>query len=176
MATRKRDRFFARFGAILFLVTSSALTIAVIWSAVHGKSDAAQVACAQTSVAAQNAALPDVYKPPAAVTTLQKTDLTTGSGKTAKSGDCLVVQYYGTLARDGSVFDENFDKASAFQFQLGQGQVISGWDLGLVGMKVGGTRRLVIPASLAYGDQGAGAAIPPNADLVFVVKLLRIQS
>jgi FKBP-type peptidyl-prolyl cis-trans isomerase len=117
---------------------------------------------------------PDVYKPEGAVTDLQSTDLTQGSGAAAKSGDCLVVKYYGTLASDGTKFDENFTKTTGFAFTLGQGQVIAGWDQGVVGMKAGGTRRLVIPASLGYGANAQGS-IPANSDLVFVVKLLRIQ-
>jgi len=84
------------------------------------------------------------------------------------------MKYYGTLAADGTKFDENFTNATAFAFTLGQGQVIQGWDKGLVGMKAGGMRRLVIPAAQAYGDQAQGS-IPANSDLVFVVKLLRIQ-
>ena len=93
----------------------------------------------------------------------------------AKVGDCLVVKYYGTLASNGTKFDEDFTDTTALAFTLGQGQVIPGWDQGLVGMKVGGTRRLAIPAAQAYGSQSPTAAIPANSDLVFVVKLLRIQ-
>jgi len=118
--------------------------------------------------------VPEAYKPTGPVTDLQSTDLTNGSGAAAKAGDCLVMKYYGTLAADGTKFDENFTNATAFAFTLGQGQVIQGWDKGLVGMKAGGMRRLVIPAAQAYGDQAQGS-IPANSDLVFVVKLLRIQ-
>jgi FKBP-type peptidyl-prolyl cis-trans isomerase len=85
------------------------------------------------------------------------------------------MKYYGTLATTGVKFDENYTEATAFAFTLGGGQVIEGWDKGLVGMKVGGTRRLVIPAAQAYGSQSPSAAIPANSDLVFEVKLLRIQ-
>ncbi|QQS19252.1 FKBP-type peptidyl-prolyl cis-trans isomerase [Candidatus Saccharibacteria bacterium] len=117
---------------------------------------------------------PEVFKPEADVTELQTTDLTEGSGVQAKSGDTLVMKYYGTLASDGTMFDENYTKDTSFSFKLGGGQVIQGWDQGLVGMKVGGERRLVIPSTLAYGEAGQGA-IPANSDLVFVVKLIRIQ-
>jgi FKBP-type peptidyl-prolyl cis-trans isomerase len=106
---------------------------------------------------------------------LQITDLQKGSGPATKDGDCLVVKYYGTLVSNGTEFDENFSKPTAFAFLLGQGQVIKGWDVGMVGMKAGGTRRLVLPAALAYGSQSPSPAIPANSDLVFVVKLLRIQ-
>jgi len=74
----------------------------------------------------------------------------------------------------GAKFDENFTQPTGFEFIVGNGNVIPGWDQGLLGMKAGGTRRLVIPSQLAYGSTGSGSTIPPNSDLVFVVKLLRI--
>ncbi len=178
--TKLRDRIFAGFGAILFLVTASALTIAVIYDSVTNKNDTppttSQVACAPDGSIVTNETLPapEVYKPDGKVTTLQSTDIEAGSGEAAKTGDCLQMKYYGTLASDGTMFDENFTKKTLFQFQLGQGQVIPGWDQGLVGMKVGETRRLVIPSSLAYGPQAQGS-IPADSDLVFVVKLVAIK-
>jgi FKBP-type peptidyl-prolyl cis-trans isomerase len=84
------------------------------------------------------------------------------------------MKYYGTLASSGTVFDQNFDKPLALQFTLGKGDVIKGWDEGLVGIKTGGTRRIVIPADKGYGAQAAGS-IPANSDLVFVVKLESIK-
>lgn len=132
-----------------------------------------QQACTDTNTEAA-LPIPDVYKPAGAVSALQTTDLVEGTGAPAKAGDCLYVKYYGTLASNGTKFDENFTSTSAFAFALGQGQVIEGWEKGLVGMKVGGTRRLVIPASMAYGSAAQGA-IPANSDLVFVVKLLAIK-
>jgi len=87
-----------------------------------------------------------------------------------------VVKYYGTLAKDGKKFDENFTQPTAIQFTLGAGNVIPGWDEGLVGMKVGSVRRLAIPAAKAYGETSPSADIPANSDLVFVVKLLKIKS
>jgi FKBP-type peptidyl-prolyl cis-trans isomerase len=181
--TRKRDRFFAAFGAILFLVTASALTIAVIVSGISDRNKSndttnqtttSQNKCEETSVAASSEAAPEVYKPTGDVKDLESTDLTDGTGAAVKSGDCLQVKYYGTLAKDGTVFDENFDKSQAFQFVIGQGQVIKGWDQGLIGAKVGGVRRLVIPSDLAYGNQSNGS-IPANADLVFTVKILAVK-
>jgi FKBP-type peptidyl-prolyl cis-trans isomerase len=175
---RKREQIFAGLGALLFLVTASATTIFVIFQSTSGDSSTTpptSTAQTCTETRAETAlAAPEVYKPTEAVTTLQATDLEVGTGATAKKGDCLVVQYYGTLASDGTKFDENFTKTSGFAFPLGAGNVISGWDQGLVGMKVGGTRRLVIPPSLAYGATAQGS-IPANSTLVFVVKLLRIQ-
>ncbi|MGH7241064.1 MAG: FKBP-type peptidyl-prolyl cis-trans isomerase [Candidatus Saccharimonadales bacterium] len=182
--TKVRDRIFAGFGALLFLTTASALTIAVIVNAVgnhdSSKSEAAAAnkatSCSSSApIAAATLAVPGVFKPEGEVKALDKTDLEVGTGATLKSGDCVQVKYYGTLASDGTKFDENFTQPTAFQFQLGQGNVIQGWDQGLVGAKVGGTRRLVIPANLAYGNQAAGS-IPANSALVFVVKILKVAN
>jgi peptidylprolyl isomerase len=96
-----------------------------------------------------------------------------GTGATAKDGDTLVVNYTGKLA-DGTVFDSSVGK-TPFEFTLGSGQVIPGWDQGLIGMKVGGKRTLTIPPSLGYGAQGAGGVIPPNATLTFDIELLNIK-
>lgn len=117
---------------------------------------------------------PEGFKPGADVVQLQTTDLTVGNGDEVKPGDCLVVKYHGTLAADGTKFDGNYEEPKALQFTFGQGNVIKGWDEGIIGMKVGGERRLVIPSDLGYGEQGAGQ-IPANADLVFVVELLEIK-
>ena len=176
--TRMRDRLFAGFGAFLFLGSACALTIFVIMN--PGSDNTAantsqQKTCSDTQTETA-LPVPDVYKPDGAVADLQSTDLTDGSGPAAKDGDCLVVKYYGTLATSGTKFDEDFTDTTAFAFTLGQGQVIQGWDKGMVGLKAGGTRRLVIPAAQAYGSQSPSAGIPANSDLVFVVKLLRIQN
>src|SRR5438552_634948 len=93
---------------------------------------------------------------------LQYTDTIEGSGDAAKAGDNVEVHYTGTFP-DGRKFDSSKDRKRPFQFQLGAGRVIKGWDEGVAGMKVGGTRQLVIPADLGYGARGAGSAIPPNA-------------
>jgi peptidylprolyl isomerase len=100
-------------------------------------------------------------------------DTQVGAGAAAKDGDTLVVNYTGKLA-DGTVFDSSVGK-TPFEFMLGGGQVISGWDSGLLGMKVGGKRTLTIPPSLGYGAQGAGESIPPNATLVFDIELISIK-
>ncbi|MDQ6745690.1 MAG: FKBP-type peptidyl-prolyl cis-trans isomerase [Actinomycetota bacterium] len=99
-------------------------------------------------------------------------DLIKGTGAVAKSGGSVAVNYVGVLYKNGQEFDSSWKRSQTFPFQLGQGQVIKGWDQGVPGMKVGGRRELIIPASLAYGAQGSPPTIPPNAPLVFVVDLL----
>jgi peptidylprolyl isomerase len=105
---------------------------------------------------------------------LQYTDEVVGAGDTPQPGDYVVVHYTGTL-EDGTKFDSSLDRNEPFELALGAGQVIPGWDIGLQGMKVGGKRRLTIPPELAYGSQGAGGVIPPNATLIFEVELLEIK-
>lgn len=101
-------------------------------------------------------------------------DLKVGEGKEAKSGDSVVMHYIGTLV-DGTKFDSSYDRGEPFTTQIGVGQVIKGWDLGVPGMKIGGKRKLTIPSDLAYGERGAGAVIGPNATLIFEVELLDIK-
>lgn len=172
---RMRERIFAGLGAALFLGSACVVTV---YAMMQGSNDPVNTAaqtqsCTEQSVAASKLDAPEIYKPDGAVSSLQTTDLTQGSGAAAKSGDCLQMQYYGTLASDGTMFDQDFTTGEALQFKLGQGQVITGWDQGIPGMKVGGVRRLVIPAAMAYGDQANGK-IPANSDLVFIVKLVKI--
>ena len=111
---------------------------------------------------------------PVQITELQKIDLVEGTGAEATSGAEVTVHYTGTFT-DGKKFDSSIDRGQPFSFQLGAGQVIQGWDLGVAGMKVGGKRRLLIPSNLAYGEQGAPGAIPPNSPLVFEVELLGVK-
>ncbi len=105
---------------------------------------------------------------------LQYVDLKPGTGATPQPGQTAVVHYTGTLA-DGKVFDSSKSRGQPFTFVLGRGQVIKGWDEGVATMKVGGTRKLVIPPDLAYGARGAGDVIPPNATLTFEVELLEVR-
>lgn len=102
---------------------------------------------------------------------LQYEDIKVGSGATAKAGNRVSVHYTGWLT-DGSKFDSSKDRNEPFDFNLGAGQVIKGWDEGVQGMQVGGVRKLTIPAALGYGARGAGGVIPPNATLIFEVEFL----
>ncbi|MDP3956765.1 MAG: FKBP-type peptidyl-prolyl cis-trans isomerase [bacterium] len=97
-----------------------------------------------------------------------------GTGVEAKAGDSITVNYLGTIL-DGTKFDSSYDRGTPFTLTLGAGQVIKGWDQGLLGMKVGGKRKLTIPSDLAYGAQSPSPAIPANSTLVFEVELLKIE-
>lgn len=103
-------------------------------------------------------------------------DLIVGTGAEAKSGDSVTVQYVGVLFAGGKEFDSSWKTGEPFSFDLGSGGVIAGWDQGVEGMKVGGRRRLIIPADLAYGEAGSPPTIPANAALVFDVDLLSVKA
>jgi FKBP-type peptidyl-prolyl cis-trans isomerase len=115
------------------------------------------------------------------ITTLQKQDVTPGTGTEATKGKMVRVHYTGWLydksAADnrGAKFDSSKDRGEPFDFSLGAGEVIQGWDEGVAGMKVGGTRILTIPPAMGYGARGAGGVIPPNATLLFEVELLDVR-
>lgn len=135
-------------------------------------------------------ALPAVYKgtisagpanPPTVTGTpatnsdgLKCIDLKVGTGAPAQAGSNVTVQYTGWLESNGKKFDSSYDRSQPFQVTLGQGQVIKGWDEGLIGMKAGGMRRLIIPASLAYGAAGSPPTIPANATLIFDVTMVSV--
>lgn len=110
-----------------------------------------------------------------APTELEIVDLTEGDGPVAKAGDMVSVHYVGVAFSTGEEFDASWNRGKPLQFQLGAGQVIAGWDQGVQGMKVGGRRRLTIPAHLAYGDRGAGGGrIAPGETLIFVCDLVSV--
>ncbi|WP_283138212.1 FKBP-type peptidyl-prolyl cis-trans isomerase [Rhizohabitans arisaemae] len=104
---------------------------------------------------------------------LEITDITVGDGDQAKPGDMVTVHYVGVSFSTGEEFDASWNRGSAFQFPLGAGKVIGGWDQGVAGMRIGGRRKLVIPPHLGYGNRGAGP-IKPNETLIFVVDLIGI--
>jgi peptidylprolyl isomerase len=194
MAT-KRQRAFALFGAVLFLITSSFLTIAFIISNIQSKnnSDAASKANQASQTAASKATTSKTstaqssttkaklagtqmqnFTPVSSVSTLQTTDLVAGTGQTVKASDKVTVDYTGAVAASGVIFQSSLDTGKPVTFGLSQ--VIPGWTQGVPGMKVGGTRRLVIPANLAYGaSPPAGSGIPANAPLVFDITLHSIN-
>jgi FKBP-type peptidyl-prolyl cis-trans isomerase len=109
------------------------------------------------------------------VTELKVEDLTLGTGPQVKSGDTISIHYLGTLI-DGTKFDSSYDRGQPFETQIGVGMVIPGWDQGIIGLQVGGKRRLTIPYQLAYGEEGVPGAIPPKATLVFEVELVEIKN
>jgi peptidylprolyl isomerase len=118
---------------------------------------------------------PEIPKPSGSPPTkLESEDIVEGKGKAAKDGDKVSVQYVGVAFSTGEEFDASWERGKPFDFTLGAGEVIPGWDQGVVGMKVGGRRQLTIPAELAYGAQGSPPAIGPNETLVFVIDLKKI--
>jgi len=127
------------------------------------------------SLAGRPAAAADAVTTPSG---LQIIDTTVGAGETPKTGQTCVMHYTGWLYENGAKgqkFDSSVDRGEPFEFAIGTGQVIAGWDEGVASMKVGGKRTLIIPAKLGYGSRGAGGVIPPNATLIFDVELLAVK-
>src|SRR5579871_6686513 len=129
---RVHQRVIAIVAAVLFLATSVGFSLAVIWETRQSNQTAQQPPsqCTITSTAGSVETPPSAFKPAGPIAKLQSVDLKVGTGQTAASGDCLQVKYLGSLAKDGTIFDENFDKNQLLEFQLGAGQVIPGWDQG----------------------------------------------
>ncbi len=131
-----------------------------------------QVANGADQTAKPRVRVPDGVEPPRA---LRTRDLVPGDGPALRAGDQVTMQYVGVSWSTGRQFDASWDRGEPFGFQLGAGQVIQGWDRGLVGMRVGGRRLLVIPPDLGYGAQGQPPDIAPNETLVFVVDAMRVN-
>ena len=118
---------------------------------------------------------PEVDFPGDAPDDLQISDIVVGTGEEATAGSTVIVHYVGVAHSSGEEFDASYNRGEPLRFKVGVGQVISGWDKGIVGMKVGGRRQLVIPPHLGYGDRGAGGVIAPGESLIFVVDLLGVR-
>lgn len=172
---KKRDRAIALAMAILFFAFASSLTIVIIWQAVasHKKTSAQSTAPTATAQSAVGTQMSN-FTPVGSVSTLQSTDVKAGSGATAKPGDTVTVDYTGAVASTGVIFQTTKGNQPV---SLSLSQVIKGWQDGIPGMKVGGTRRLLIPADQAYGaNPPQGSGIPANAPLVFDVTLDKVGS
>lgn len=165
--TRKRDRIFALFGAILFFATAIGLSVAVIWQMSRGSdTGTGKSSSAQTTAGTKMSN----FTPVSDVTELKSTDLKVGTGQEAKAGDAVTVEYTGAIASNGVIFQSTKDTGSPVSLDLDN--VIEGWKQGIPGMKVGGQRRLIIPAAMAYGENPpSGSGIPANAPLVFDITL-----
>jgi peptidylprolyl isomerase len=125
-----------------------------------------------------NASAQSAAKPVTTSSGLQIVDTKVGAGASPKTGQTAVVHYTGWLSNNGSKgakFDSSVDRNEPFEFPLGQGRVIKGWDEGVASMKIGGKRTLIVPPALGYGARGAGGVIPPNATLIFDVELLGVK-
>ena len=164
-------------GVATAVLIAAALVLAVFGGEGDGGAEPAVQASptAQPTPTAVDTGPPAVSgEPTVTATGLKFIDIAAGSGETPTPGQTIVVDYTGWLS-DGTKFDSSVDRGTPFEFVLGAGGVIAGWDEGLATMKVGGKRRLIIPAGLAYGEQGRAPAIPANAELTFDVELLGIK-
>ncbi len=181
----KRDRFFAGFGAALFLVTSSAITIAAIIALTQSNTPTQTASSPVASSSNQNTSSKSNSQNPKVgsklkgftpltkpLTKLEVANLQKGAGAVVKPGATITANYIGALADSGVIFDTSASHGGPQTFSLSQ--VIPGWQEGIPGMRVGGSRELLIPASLAYGSHGSGA-IPPNSDLVFLVTVVSVK-
>ncbi len=199
MAASNGQRVAAFFLAALFLLSTVGATGYVLWqinqdegvlvnetpeekaaaaalAAQQAQQDASSDAdqCGQgTYAAVEPRPTPTVTTADGAVIELQTIDVTVGDGEEVQPGDCVAALYYGTLATTGEMFDGNYDSGSPIEFSLNG--VIPGWTEGIPGMKVGGTRRLVIPAAQAYGEQSPSEQIPANSDLIFEVQIVNTK-
>lgn len=161
-------RHFMNFKHLVVMAASVSVSLLLTACGSNGNNEAKSVEVAAPKVMA-------------VVPTFQKIDSSVGTGAIAESGQTVSVHYTGWLfdadAPDnkGEKFDSSVDRGKAFEFPLGAGRVIKGWDNGFEGMKVGGKRTLIIPAEMGYGARGAGNSIPPNATLLFDVELLGVK-
>lgn len=173
-STKKRDRVIALVMAVLFFAFASSLTIAIIFQAVASHSKTTRSSNTTTTAQSLVGTPLSGFTPTNNVPTLQSKDIKVGSGATAKAGDTVTVDYTGAVASTGLIFQTTQGNQPV---SLSLNQVIKGWQLGIPGMKVGGTRQLLIPADEAYGaTPPSGSGIPANAPLVFNVTLDKVGS
>jgi FKBP-type peptidyl-prolyl cis-trans isomerase len=173
--TRKRDRVLALSMAMFFFVVASALTILVIYQAVTTKNNAQASNSTPTPKQTLAGTQLSGFTPVSSVPSLKVTDTKIGTGAAAKATDKITVDYTGAVAGTGVIFQSTKDSGQPASLDLSQ--VIKGWQLGIPGMKVGGTRQLLIPANEAYGaNPPQGSNIPANAPLVFIITLDKIGS
>ncbi len=160
------------------VATPIVFALALILFVIDGDDDRAPsliVSGSPTAASVDTGPPPVAGEPTFSETGLGVIDIEAGSGETPATGKLVVVQYTGWLSDDGTKFDSSLDRGTPFEFVLGLGQVIAGWDEGLATMKVGGKRRLIIPPELGYGEGGSLPTIPPNAELTFDIELLEIK-
>ncbi len=188
MASSNSQRVAAFLLAGLFLITTIGTTAYVIWqinqdpivnetsetldtnqSAEQQAAEAANACGAGQFAAVDPRPTPEVVTAPTPIKELETVDVKVGDGEEVQPGDCVAALYYGTLATDGTKFDGNYEEGTPIEFSLNG--VIPGWTEGIPGMKVGGVRRLLIPADMAYGDQER-PGIPANSDLIFEVEIV----
>jgi FKBP-type peptidyl-prolyl cis-trans isomerase len=174
---RKRERVFSIVVVVLFLFTSLGLSLLVLWENAHPSSTSSSNASATASASKATSIVGTKlsgFTPVSNVTSLKTTDLKVGTGQTVQPGANVSVYYTGAVASTGTIFQSTSSTGQAATFSLSQ--VIAGWTQGIPGMKVGGTRQLLIPADEAYGaNPPSGSGIPANAPLVFNVTVLSIN-
>ncbi|HUD81621.1 MAG TPA: FKBP-type peptidyl-prolyl cis-trans isomerase [Patescibacteria group bacterium] len=181
---RKRDRIFALTMALTFFITALGFSFFVIWQMISSSNSSSSTSSnSSTSKTSKSSTTPKLagtemtdFTPVASVPSLKITDTKIGTGAVVKAGQTVTVTYTGAVASTGIIFQSSQDSSPPYA-TLNLSDVIKGWQEGIPGMKVGGTRQLLIPANLAYGaNPPAGSGIPANAGLVFTILLLKIGS
>ena len=170
---KKAHRAFALTAAILFLLTSVGFTGVVIWQMSQENKAVDQAQPTDQQQAGLKGTQLEGFTPVATVTELQKIDLVEGTGDVVPEGATITANYTGAVAATGKIFESSLDSGQPVSFALSE--VIPGWTQGVPGMKVGGKRRLIIPAELAYGAQSPSPDIPANAALVFDIELIAVK-
>lgn len=174
---KPHQRVFALVIAVIFLATSVATGVAVVWQIREDNKQSTAGANNESNQPSQENQLQgkklEGFTPVSTVDNLQVVDLKPGDGVEVKAGATVTAHYTGALAKDGTIFESSHDAGQPATFPLSG--VIPGWQQGVPGMKVGGKRRLVIPAALAYGEAGAPPTIGPNEPLVFDIELVNVQ-